>query len=74
MSDLLSEIIALPQPRTVYSKRISGAGAWGVRYSAFGQPSFCAVLEGRCRLAVDDERAITPSPHPQHGFSPALHR
>ena len=59
MSDPLSEIIALLQPRTVYSKRISGAGAWGVRYSAFGQPSFCAVLEGRCRLAVDDERAIT---------------
>jgi AraC-like DNA-binding protein len=59
MSDPLSEVIALLQPRTVYSKRISGAGAWGVRYFAFGQPSFCAVLEGRCRLAVDDERAIT---------------
>lgn len=53
MADPLSEVIALLQPRTVYSKRISGAGAWGVRYSAFGQPSFCAVLEGRCQLAVD---------------------
>ncbi|OJH36626.1 AraC family transcriptional regulator [Cystobacter ferrugineus] len=59
MSDPLSEVIALLQPSTVYSKRISGAGAWGVRYSAFGQPSFCAVLEGRCRLEVDNERAIT---------------
>jgi len=59
MSDPLSEIIALLQPRTVFSKRISGAGRWGVRYSAFGQPSFCAVLEGRCRLAVDGHRALT---------------
>ena len=32
---------------------------WGVRYSAFGQPSFCAVLEGRCRLTVDGHRPLT---------------
>lgn len=59
MNDPLSEVIALLRPRTVFSKRISGAGRWGVRYSDFGQPSFCAVLEGRCRLAVDGERALT---------------
>lgn len=58
MSDPLSEVIALLQPRTVLSKRISGAGRWGVRYSDFGQPSFCAVLEGRCRLAVDGQPAL----------------
>jgi AraC-like DNA-binding protein len=43
----------------VFSKRISGAGRWAVRYSDFGQPSFCAVLEGSCRLAVDRQRAVT---------------
>ena len=59
MSDPLSEVITLLQPRTVFSKRISGAGRWGVRYSDFGQPSFCAVLEGSCRLAVDGHRALT---------------
>ncbi len=59
MADPLSEVIALLQPRTVFSKRISGAGRWGVRYSDFGQPSFCAVLEGSCRLAVDREPALT---------------
>ncbi|WP_434045941.1 MULTISPECIES: cupin domain-containing protein [Sorangium] len=59
MGDPLSEVIALLQPRAVFSKRISGAGRWGVRYSDFGQPSFCAVLEGSCRLAVDGERAVT---------------
>jgi len=59
MNDPLSEVITLLQPRAVFSKRISGAGRWGVRYSEFGQPSFCAVLEGRCRLAVDGHRAVT---------------
>jgi AraC-like DNA-binding protein len=59
VNDPLSEIIALLQPRTVFSKRISGAGRWGVRYSEFGHPSFCAVLEGRCRLAVDGHAALT---------------
>jgi AraC-like DNA-binding protein len=59
VNDPLSEIIALLQPRAVFSKRISGAGRWAVRYSEFGHPSFCAVLEGGCRLAVDGERALT---------------
>ena len=59
MTDPLSEVIALLQPRAVFSRRISGAGRWGVRYSAFGQPSFCAVLEGRCRLTVDGHGPLT---------------
>jgi len=58
MNDPLSEVIALLQPRAIFSKRISGAGRWAVRYSSFGQPSFCAVLEGGCRLAVDGHRAL----------------
>lgn len=59
MSDPLSEIIGLLEPRTVFSKRISGAGRWGVRYSAFDQPSFAAVLEGSCRLAVESHPEVT---------------
>jgi len=59
MNDPLSEVIALLRPRGVASKPISGAGRWGVRYSDFGQPSFCAVLEGSCRLAVDGQDALT---------------
>ncbi|MCB9598686.1 MAG: AraC family transcriptional regulator [Sandaracinaceae bacterium] len=59
MSDPLSDVIALLRPRTVFSKGITGAGRWGVRYSAFGHPSFCAVLEGRCRLAVDGQPETT---------------
>ena len=63
MSDPISEVIGLLQPRAVFSKRISGAGRWGVRYSAFGQPSFCAVLEGSCRLTVDGHRPLTLKAH-----------
>jgi AraC-like DNA-binding protein len=59
MTDPLTEIITLLQPRSVSAKRISGAGRWGVRYSRFDQPSFAAVLEGSCRLAVDGQRPVT---------------
>ncbi|MET4488978.1 AraC family transcriptional regulator [Bradyrhizobium sp. LA7.1] len=59
MTDPLSQVIGLLQPQTVFSKGISGAGRWSVRYSEFGQPGFCAVIEGRCRLAVDGEEPVT---------------
>ncbi len=58
MADPLSEVIHLLRPRAIFPKRISGAGRWAVRYSSFGQPGFCAVTEGRCRLAVDGEEPI----------------
>jgi AraC-like DNA-binding protein len=57
--DPLSQVITLFRPRAVFAKGISGAGRWGVRYSAFGQPSFAVVLEGSCRLAVDGHRPLT---------------
>lgn len=59
MNDPLAEVIALLQPRAVFSKGISGAGRWAVRYADFGHPSFCVVLEGSCQLAVDGQDAIT---------------
>ena len=58
MSDPLSEVIALLRPRTVFTKGISGAGRWAVRYAEYGEPSFCTVLEGSCRLAVDGQREL----------------
>ena len=59
MTDPLTQVIEQLRPRAVFSKGISGAGRWGVRYSAFGQPGFCAVLEGGCRLAVDGEEPVS---------------
>lgn len=58
MADPLSDIVRLLRPGAVFSKGISGAGRWAVRYAAFGQPGFCAVTEGRCRLAVDGEAPV----------------
>ncbi len=55
MTDPLCEVIQLLRPRAVFSKEISGAGRWAVRYAEFGQPGFCAVTEGRCLLSVDGE-------------------
>jgi AraC-like DNA-binding protein len=58
VKDPLSEVVQMLRPQGVFSKRITAAGAWGVRYTAFGQPGFSVVLEGSCRLAVDDEPDI----------------
>ena len=59
MIDPLSEVITLLRPRAVFSKGISGAGRWAVRYSRFDKPSFCAVLDGSCLLAVDGQATVT---------------
>ncbi len=58
MTDPLAQIIGLLRPRAIFSKGVSGAGAWAVQYSAFGEPGFCAVIEGRCGLAVDGAAPI----------------
>ncbi|WP_137173693.1 AraC family transcriptional regulator [Massilia sp. HP4] len=58
MVDPLAEVIGLLKPRAVFSKVIAGAGAWAVRYSEFGVPSFCTMLAGECVLAVDGQEAV----------------
>jgi AraC-like DNA-binding protein len=58
MVDPLSEVIGLLRPRAVFTKGISGAGRWGVRYGSFGHPSFAIVIEGSCRLAVDGQEEL----------------
>lgn len=59
MVDPLSDTITLLRPRAVFTKGISGAGRWGVRYGSFGHPSFAIVIEGACRLAVDGQKELT---------------
>ena len=61
MSDPLSEVVRLLHPSAVFANMISGKGNWAVRYSEFGQPSFCIVLEGSSRLAVDGYEPLTIS-------------
>jgi AraC-like DNA-binding protein len=59
MSDPLSEIVRLLRPSAVFANLISGKGNWAVRFSEFGLPSFCIVLDGSSRLAVDGHEPIT---------------
>src|SRR4029453_4646342 len=61
MSDPLSEVVRLLHPSAVFANIISGKGNWAVRYSEFGQPSFCIGLSGSARLAVDGHEPITIS-------------
>jgi AraC-like DNA-binding protein len=58
MTDPLAEVVTLLQPGASFSKLASAAGPWRVARSDAGRPFYCAVLEGRCRLAVDDQPSI----------------
>ncbi|NZA26230.1 AraC family transcriptional regulator [Luteimonas sp. SJ-92] len=53
MADPLSQLVGLLRPRAAFANVISGKGRWAVRYAEYGRPSFCIVLAGGCRLAVD---------------------
>lgn len=54
MVDPLAEVVTLLQPAARFSKHVAGAGEWRIRRSDAGQPFYCVVLEGGCRLAMDD--------------------
>lgn len=59
MLDPLAEVVTLLQPGASLSKIVSGAGTWRVRRSVPGQPFYCAILEGGCRLSVAGRSPIT---------------
>ena len=59
MIDPLAEVVALLQPGAQFSKVVSGAGPWRVHRSEAGQPFYCVILDGSCRLAVDGHEPIT---------------
>jgi AraC-like DNA-binding protein len=56
--DPLAEVVTLLQPTARFSKNIVGAGAWQIRRSDAGQPFYCVVLEGGCRLTLDGHDPI----------------
>lgn len=45
-----------PTPR--FAKHVVGSGRWSIRRSDAGEPFYCAVLEGRCRMAVDGQEPL----------------
>lgn len=53
MVDPLAEVVTLLQPAARFSKHIVGAGRWQICRTDAGQPFYCAVLEGGCRLRLE---------------------
>lgn len=70
--DPLAEVVTLLQPTARFSKLVECAGHWRIHREGTGEPFFCAVLEGRCRVMVDGYPPMT-----LHGgdfvLVPALH-
>jgi AraC-like DNA-binding protein len=58
MTDPLGEVVTLLEPNVRFFKLVSGAGSWRVRRTEYGQPLFCALLEGSTRLAVEGREEI----------------
>lgn len=59
MTDPLTEVVSLLQPGARFSKVVIGAGLWHVQRSDAGQPFYCVVLEGACRVEIDGQAALT---------------
>lgn len=57
--DALAAVVTLLKPQTLLSKMVRAGGRWGVRYPAYGQPSFALVLNGSCMLAGEGVPATT---------------
>lgn len=58
MADPLAQIVSLLQPSATVAKAVSAAGPWAVRRTDTGEPFYCAVVEGECRLAVDGREPV----------------
>lgn len=57
-ADPLAEIVTFLQPAARFSKLVECAGAWRIHRQGVGEPFFCAVLDGRCRVRVDGQPAM----------------
>ncbi|WP_454827022.1 AraC family transcriptional regulator [Paraburkholderia xenovorans] len=58
MVDPLAEVVTLLQPVAAFSKVVSGAGRWRVHRSEAGQPFYCVILDGSCRLVTNGREPI----------------
>lgn len=56
--DPLAEVVTLLQPAARFSKVVECAGIWRVHRKGIGEPFYCAVIEGRCRVTVDGQPSL----------------
>ena len=57
--DPLADVVTLLQPAAPFSKLLTGAGGWAIRRTEFGQPFYCALLDGSCHLLADGHEPVT---------------
>lgn len=55
MSDPLTDIVALLNPKPSHSKLVEGAGQWRIVRESGGEAFYCAVLEGECLINVNGQ-------------------
>ena len=72
MIDPLAEVVTLLQPTATLSKVVGGAGGWRLRRTDAGQPFYCVLLKGACRLAVAGHEPIILT-HGDFVLIPAAH-
>ncbi|WP_105663423.1 AraC family transcriptional regulator [Cronobacter dublinensis] len=53
MSDPLTEIVALLNPRPTRAKLVEGAGQWRILRESAGEAFYCAVLQGECLMSIN---------------------
>ncbi|WP_318386602.1 AraC family transcriptional regulator [Enterobacter sp.] len=53
MSDPLTDIVALLNPRPTRAKLVEGAGKWRVLRESSGEAFYCAVLQGECLMSIN---------------------
>jgi AraC-like DNA-binding protein len=58
MIDPLAEVVTLLQPSARFSKLVHGASPWHISRSDAGQPFYCVILEGGCRIAIDGHEPL----------------
>lgn len=62
LADPLAEVVGLLQPGVRLTKIVTAAGRWGVRRPDTGQPSYCVVLDGACRLTLEGRDPLRLQP------------
>ncbi len=56
--DPLAEIVTLLQPAARFSKLVECVGSWRIRREATGEPFYCAIPEGSCRVTFGGHRSF----------------
>lgn len=56
--DPLAEIVTLLQPAARFSKLVECAGSWRVHRQSTGEPFYCAIIEGQCRVRFEGHQPL----------------